>query len=144
MEEEKKPADDTQLQPARPAVPDLSSMEPAKSIAKPDSGIGLTEGMDRIQAAATGKKYETPRGLSMRTRMALRYVAPYWNRMTRWANFSIIVIILALDLNARFGGFIGNGVEWVRTSILSTYPSIAFIAGMFVHWRLAVMARNKE
>lgn len=133
---------DTELQPAssQPEKAPLSDMSDVRL--KPDSGIGLTQGLDMVNRNASGEAL--PPNLSMRTRMALSVVAPYWNRMTRWMMFSIIVIVVSLDLNARFDGFIGSGIEWVRSNVLSTYPSLAFIFGMFVCWYLAIRARNKE
>lgn len=144
MPEEQRKPDDTQLQPARPPIPKLEEMEPAKSIVKPDSGIGLTEGMDRIQAAATGKPFEKKQGLSMRTRMAFEKMAPYWNRVAWWIMLAIAIIVVSLDLNARFGGFIGRSIEWVRTNIMSAYPSVAFVAGMVACYYLVLKTKQDE
>lgn len=142
MPDNQKPSD-TQLQPARAPIPKLEEMEPAKSIVRPDSGIGLTEGMERIQAAATGKPFEKT-GLSMRTRIALAKMAPYWNRMAWWIMLAIAIIVISLDLNARFGGFIGRSIEWVRTNIMSAYPSVAFIAGMVACYYLVLKTKSDE
>lgn len=118
---------------------ELRAAEPTPSMSIPrDEGGGLTHDMNKIVRSVTGERPP----IGERTRAAWSYARPYWNRMAWWVMLAISIIVVSLDLNARFNGFIGRSIEWVRINILATYPSIAFISGMVACYYLVLKARG--
>lgn len=106
-------------------------------------GEGLTQEMGRIQRQFGHPSGEAPMSIGERSRAAWRIVRPYWNKTAWWTMLVISVIMVGLDLNARFGGFIGDGIEWVRLNVMAEYPSFAFITGMVACYYLVLRGRNR-
>ncbi len=104
----------------------------------PDGGLSMTDQMNRVTRGVTGERPP----LGERTRLAWRVVRPYWNRTAWWIMLGIAILVVGLDLNSRFDGFIGNSIEWVRTNVMASYPSIAFIMGMVACYYLVMKARG--
>lgn len=55
---------------------------------------------------------------------------------------AVSLVLIGFDLNARFGGFIGVAIEWVRIHVLSEYPSLSVILGMFACYYLVLRGRG--
>ena len=108
-----------------------------------DEGEGLTAQLNRITLDAGGRPSKLGGMMLMkeRTKAAWRFVRPYWNKTAWWTMLVIAVIMIALDINARFGGFIGRGIEWARLNIMAEYPSVSFIAGMVACYYLVLHSR---
>jgi len=107
-----------------------------------DEEEGLTEALNRVTIEAGGTPSKV-RGMRLheRSRAAWQFVRPYWNKTAWWTMLSIAVIMVCLDLNARFGGFLGKTIEWVRLNVMAAYPSVSFIAGMIACYYLVLHSR---
>ena len=103
-----------------------------------DGDLGMTDQMNRVTRGVTGE----PPPLGERTRLAWHVVRPYWNRTAWWLMLGVAILVIGLDLNSRFDGFIGKSIEWVRTNVMASYPSVAFIMGMVACYYLVMKARG--
>lgn len=104
---------------------------------------GLTEALNRVTLEHGGRPSEEGKVPSFheRSRAAWKFVKPYWDRTAWWTMLVIAVIMIGLDVNARFGGFLGRAIEWARLNIMSEYPSVAFVTGMIACYYLVIRRR---
>lgn len=107
-----------------------------------DSHDGLTQEMNRIQATYGHTSGEARMPLRERSKAAWRFVQPHLDRTAWWTMLTVSVVVIALDVNARFGGFIGKAIEWIRSSVMSRYPSLAFVSGMAACYILVIRGRK--
>ena len=105
---------------------------------------GLTEDLNKVVMEAGGRPSKEARvSFPERTRLAWQVVKPYWNKTTWWTMLAVAIMMIGLDLNARFGGFLSRSIEWVRANVMAEYPSIAFITGMVACYYLVLGGRGK-
>lgn len=110
---------------------------------KDEGNEGLTAAMNRVTLEHGGRP--SKEGLRMRlkerSQAAFKFIKPHFDRTAWWTMLVIAVIMIGLDVNARFGGFLGRAIEWARLNVMSQYPSISFIAGMVACYYLVLKKR---
>ncbi len=103
-------------------------------IGQPPSKDTLTSMMSSGPRSPSGDLGSTPRPVKLgeKTRVAWKFVRPYWNKTAWWGMLTVAVLMVAWEIDDLWAGTIYNWVGWTRDNLLKRFPIIPFMLGILV------------